>query len=176
MNIWHSFTYSFYIPKYPVGGLPHDSVVNSLPTMQELQETRIWSLGLEYPLKGKATRFSILAWRIPWTEEPGGLQSMGCPRVGHDWSHLACMHPVGTWRSGTMTASSKPSTYQGLGSRGWWMDRDLLGFPGGSDGKAFACNAGDPDSIPGLGRSPGEGNGSTLQYSGLENFMDGGAW
>ena len=56
------------------------------------------------------------------------------------------------------------------------MDRDLLGFPGGSDGKAFACNAGDPDSIPGLGRSPGEGNGSTLQYSGLENFMDGGAW
>ena len=41
MNIWHSFTYSFYIPKYPVGGLPHDSVVNSLPTMQELQETRI---------------------------------------------------------------------------------------------------------------------------------------
>ena len=49
------------------------------------------------------------------------------------------------------------------------MDRDLLGFPGGSDGKAFACNAGDPDSIPGSGRSPGEGNGNTLQYSCLEN-------
>ena len=42
--------------------------------------------------------------------------------------------------------------------------------PGGSDGKASACNAGDPGSIPGLGRSPGEGNGSPLQYSCLENF------
>ena len=46
------------------------------------------------------------------------------------------------------------------------------GFPGGSDGKASACNAGDPGSIPGLGRSPGEGNGNPLQYSCLENSMD----
>ena len=50
------------------------------------------------------------------------------------------------------------------------------GFPGGSDSKASACNAGDPGSIPGLGRSPGEGNGNPLQYSCLENSMDGGAW
>ena len=50
------------------------------------------------------------------------------------------------------------------------------GFPGGSDGKASACNAGDPGSIPGLGRSPGEGNGDPLQYSCLENSMDRGAW
>ena len=50
------------------------------------------------------------------------------------------------------------------------------GFPGGSDSKASVCNAGDPGSIPGLGRSPGEGNGSPLQYSCLENPMDGGAW
>ena len=50
-----------------------------------------------------------------------------------------------------------------------------LGFPGGSDGKASACNVGDPGSIPGLGRSPGEGNGNPLQYSCLENSMDGGA-
>ena len=48
------------------------------------------------------------------------------------------------------------------------------GFPGGSDGKASVCNAGDLGSIPGLGRSPGEGNGSPLQYSCLENPMDGG--
>ena len=47
-----------------------------------------------------------------------------------------------------------------------------LGFPGGSAGKEFACNAGDLDSIPGLGRSPGEGEGYPLQYSGLENSMD----
>ena len=51
-----------------------------------------------------------------------------------------------------------------------------LGFPGGSDGKASVCNTGDPSSIPGLGRSPGEGNGNPLQYSCLENPMDGGAW
>ena len=48
--------------------------------------------------------------------------------------------------------------------------------PGGSDGKASACNAGYPGSIPRLGRSPGEGNGNPLQYSCLENSMDGGAW
>ena len=46
----------------------------------------------------------------------------------------------------------------------------------GSDGKASACNAGDPGSIPGSGRSPGEGNGNPLQYSCLENPMEGGAW
>ena len=50
------------------------------------------------------------------------------------------------------------------------------GFPGGSDGKASACNAGDPGLIPGSGRSPGEGNGNPLQYSCLEHSMDGGAW
>ena len=49
-------------------------------------------------------------------------------------------------------------------------------FPGGSDGKASAYNAGDPGSIPGSGRSPGVENGNPLQYSCLENPMDGGAW
>ena len=52
----------------------------------------------------------------------------------------------------------------------------LLFFFGGSEVKASACNAGDQDLIPGLGRSPGEGNGNPLQYSYLENPMDGGAW
>ena len=49
-------------------------------------------------------------------------------------------------------------------------------FPGGSDGKASACNAGDQSSIPELGRSPGKGNDNPLHYSCLENSMDGGAW
>ena len=49
-------------------------------------------------------------------------------------------------------------------------------FPGGSELKASACNAGDPDSVPGSGRSPGEGNGSPLQCSCLEDPRDGGAW
>ena len=48
----------------------------------------------------------------------------------------------------------------------------FLCFPGGSAGKESACNEGDLGSIPGLGRSPGEGNGYPLQYSGLENSMD----
>ena len=52
----------------------------------------------------------------------------------------------------------------------------LLGFPGGSVGKESACNARDLGSIPGLGRSPEEGNGYPLQHSGLENSIDGGAW
>ena len=50
-----------------------------------------------------------------------------------------------------------------------------MGFPGGSEGKASACDAGDPGLIPGSGRSPGEGNGNPLQYSCLENPMDRGA-
>jgi len=53
-------------------------------------EAWVWSLGQEYPLeKGMATHSSTLAWEIPWTEEPGGLQSMGSQRIRHGW---ACMH------------------------------------------------------------------------------------
>ena len=55
--------------------------------MFAIQKTQVWSLGQEDPLeKGMATHSSILALRIPWTEEPGGLQSMGPQRVGHNWS------------------------------------------------------------------------------------------
>ena len=56
-----------------------------------------------------------------------------------------------------------------------WL-KNSLGFPGGSEGKASAYNAGDLGLIPGSGRSPGEGNGNPLQYSCLENPMEGGAW
>ena len=53
--------------------------------MQETQETSVWYLGQKNPLEKKmATYSSILAWEIPWTEEAGGLQSMGLQRVGHD--------------------------------------------------------------------------------------------
>ena len=51
-----------------------------------------------------------------------------------------------------------------------------MGFPGGSEVKASACNAGNLGLIPGSGRSPGEGNGNPFEYSCLENPMDGGAW
>ena len=65
----------------PVAGLVAQSVKN-LPAVQE---TWVRSLGWEDPLeKEMATHSSILAWKISWTEEPGGLQSMGSQRVGHD--------------------------------------------------------------------------------------------
>ena len=58
--------------------------------MQEMQDMQVQSLGLEDPLeKEVAACSSILAWRIPWIEEPGGLQSTGLQRVEHDW---ACTH------------------------------------------------------------------------------------
>ena len=54
---------------------------------------QVWSLGWEDPLEEEiATHSSILAWKIPWTEEPGGLKSMESQRAGHDWSNLAHMH------------------------------------------------------------------------------------
>ena len=59
-------------------------MVKNLPAVWE---TWVWSLGREEPLeKGMAIQYNILAWRIPWTEEPGGLQSMALQRVRHDWS------------------------------------------------------------------------------------------
>ena len=61
--------------------LPNSSAVKTPPAMQE---TQVLSLGWEDPLeKGMATHSSILAWRIPWTREPGGLHSMASQRVGH---------------------------------------------------------------------------------------------
>ena len=67
-----------------IGGSLVAQMVKNLPVMQE---THVWSPNQEDPLeKGMATHSSILAWRIPWTEEPGRLQSMGLQRVRHDWA------------------------------------------------------------------------------------------
>ena len=63
---------------------------------QEIQETQVRSLGQEESLEaGMATHSSILAWRMLWTEEPGGLQSIGLQRVGHDCSDFARSHVAG---------------------------------------------------------------------------------
>ena len=54
--------------------------------VQEMQEIRVWSLGREDPLEEEmATHSSILAWKIPWAEEPGGLQSIALQRIGYNW-------------------------------------------------------------------------------------------
>ena len=68
-------------------------VTQMVKTLPAMQETWFWSLDWEDPLeKGTATHSSILAWRIPWTEEPGRLQSMGSQRAGHDWATFTSFH------------------------------------------------------------------------------------
>ena len=68
--------------------------------MQEIWKVQVWFLGQEDPLeKEMAIHSSILAWRIPWSEEPGGLQSLGSQRVGHDWAG------VGWWKNQAISFS-----------------------------------------------------------------------
>ena len=72
---------------------------------------------------------------------------------------------------------SKAFTLRAVEGHGGFRPACMIrGFPSSSDGKASACNAGDLGSVPGSGRSPGEGNGNPLQYSCLENSMDREAW
>ena len=81
------------------------------------------------------------------------------PRFTHGWSDFKFMHFQ-------MSLGTPPLSYMG----------NHVYFPGGSDSKAADYNVGDPGSIPGVGRSSGEGNDNPLQYSCLENPMDGGMW
>ena len=78
----------WWLPKGCWGGASQVAlVVENLPAVQETQETWVRSLGWEDPLEeGMATHSSVLSWRIPWTEEPGRLQSMGSQIVGHNWA------------------------------------------------------------------------------------------
>ena len=178
-------------------------MVKRLPAMRE---TWVQSLGQKDPLeKEMATHSSTLAWKIPWTEEPCKLQSMGLQRVGHNWAtslHFTFMYLIllipsvvcmplllysgnQDWKGFSNLLKSsvgKESTRRSwlsswLRKICWRWDRlpapVFLGFPCGSAGKESACSVGDLGSIPGLGRSPGEGKGYPLQYSGLENTMEG---
>ena len=87
--IWYSGTNSWHC-NYSFSCLPNfyaSLVAQRLKRLPAKQETRVRSLGQEDPLeKEMATHSSILAWRIPWKEEPGGLQSMRSQRVGHNWA------------------------------------------------------------------------------------------
>ena len=97
-----------------------------------------------------------------WTEKLGVLQSMGSQWVRHDWATEL------NWLKRYITYYICVYTFK--------LVYNTLGFPGDSNGKESACNMGIPSLISGLGRSPGERNGYPLQYSGLENPMDRGAW
>jgi len=136
-----------------------------------------------------APHSSTLAWKIPWMEEPGGLQSMGSQRVGHNWATSLSLFTFMHWRRKWQpTSVFLPGESQGRGSlvgcRLWgrrvrhdWSDLAAaawinMGFPGGSVVKNLPANAGDMDLIPGSGRSTGDGNRNPLQYWCLENSMD----
>ena len=74
-------------------------VAQRVKNVRAMQEMQVQSLGLEDPLeKGMTTHSSILAWKISWTEEPGGLQSMGSLRVRHDWTILLSLFTFMHWR------------------------------------------------------------------------------
>ena len=140
--------------------------------------------------EGNGTPLQYSAWKIPWTEEPGRLQSMWSLRVGHDWEtslSLSCIRE----RNGNPLQCSCLENPRDGGA--WWAAiygsyrvghdwSDLAAaaatvmLPGGSDSKESTCSAGDPGSVPGSGRSPGEGHGNALQRSCLENSMDRRDW
>ena len=114
-------------------------MVKRLPTMRD---TRVQSLGQEDLLqKEMATHSSILAWKIPWMEEPGRLQSVGSQGVRHDW---ATKHSIAhiLWKYSEFTVLC-----------------------------CFLMLSKDMGSISEWGRSLAEGNGNSLQYSCLENSM-----
>ena len=133
----------------------------------------------------------VQLFATPWTVAHQAPPSMGFSRQEH-WSGLPFPSPGDLPNprveprspalqaisllyelSGKLWASSRSSfLHSGQQRRINRRVFKTVGFPGGSDGKASACNVGDPGSIPGWGRSSGEGNGNPLQYSCLENSMD----
>ena len=81
-------------------------VAQTVKNLLVMQETRVWSLDQEDPLeKRMATHSSILAWRIPWREEPRGLQSMGSQRVRHDW--MTNTHHIFSWPDSSFLLSAE---------------------------------------------------------------------
>ena len=140
-----------------------------------------------------APHSSTRAWRIPRTEEPGRLQSMGSLRVGHDWatslSPFTFMPQSRKWQPTPLFLSGESQGRGSLVGCPLWgrTESDMMKWLSSSisiiawwiSGKEFACNAGgtrEAGSIPGSERSPGVGNGNSLQYYWLENSRYRGAW
>ena len=88
-------------------------MAQTVKNLPEMQETQVWSLGWEEPLEeGMATHSSILAWRIPWTEDPAGLQSTGWQRVRHDLTkqqhYITLQIYVGGRKAGLTQETARP--------------------------------------------------------------------
>ena len=144
-------------------------------------ETWVQSLGQEDPLeKEMATYSSILAWRMPWMEEPGGLHAMGSQRVRHDWAtSLTWLWSPQRKFPWLLYLNKFPFIIFYLNSPSLFFISSTVTccyFPGGSMVKNLPAMWEDVGWIPGSGRSPGGGHGTPLQYSCLENPMDRGAW
>ena len=136
-----------------------------------------------------ATHSSILAWKIPLTEEPGGLHPMGLQTIRHDWvteqqqlprltlvSPKKAMAPHSSTLAWKIPWTEEPGRLPSMGSHSWtrlkWLSSSN---PGGSVVKNLSANVGDLGSIPGLGRCPGEGNSNPHHFC-LGNPMDRGAF
>ena len=120
-HIWNSLM--------EVNSFPGGSLVNNPRAMQETQEPWVRSLGWEDPLEEKmAPHSSMLAWRIPWTEEPGGQQSTGSQRVGHHWK-IECAHPYRI-KVGTVPDQEIQQEVNSVGQplEGKWASRALPGI------------------------------------------------
>ena len=93
-----------------IWGFPSCSVMKNPLVLLKMQKMWVWYLGWDDPLEdGMATHSSILTWRIPWTEEPDRLQSIGAQRVRHDWSDF--MHAyISRWKNVDMTFDGKSDT------------------------------------------------------------------
>ena len=156
-----------------------------------MRETWVRSLGQEDPLeKEMATHSSILAWRIPWTEEPGGLQPMGSQRVGHDWATSLTYLEFNKYLLIITALIFLPSvlffsTFILKVQRRQWQHTPVL-LPGNSHGRRsqVGCSPWGPEELDTTEQLHfhfslsciGEGNGNPLQCSCLENPRDGGAW
>ena len=96
-----SFNYSYHVHYIANAYISYRAslLAQRIKRLPAMQETWVRSLGWEDPLeKEMATHSNILAWRIPWTEEPDGLQSMGSQRVGHDWASSHLTYIFYNWR------------------------------------------------------------------------------
>ena len=130
----------------------------------------LWLSGQRICLQCRRPGFKPWSGKIPHAAEQLSPSVLCTKRGHHNEKPTHCTGeglPLATTRESPHKAKTQPSQKHTFVS---------LGFPGGSGGKESACIAGDPGLIPGSGRSPGEGNGNTLQYSCLENSTDRGAW
>ena len=163
--------WNIHVAKYPRAFLVAQSVKN-LPAVQK---TRVRSLSWEDPLeKEMATHSSIFAWEVSWTEEPGGLQSMGLQRVRHDWATntYLLIHVAASWSNillihiywgPTMCLivledTEKSSRTLSLSREPLYSSKIISGLPWWLSGKESACQCRKPRVSPWVGKIPSRSN------------------